>query len=75
MASYEGGGYSENKKNRNRDRIEHEIITSEYMSKYNLLKYKIVMVLTLAPVRRFIAETSFLSGIYQWVKRFLYGKK
>jgi len=75
VASYEGGGYSENKKNRNRDRIEHEIITSEYMSKYNLLKYKIVMVLTLAPVRRFIAETSFLSGIYQWVKRFLYGKK
>lgn len=72
VASYEGGGYSENKENRKRDKLEHEIITAEYMTKSELLKYKATMAATLAPLRTYIAETPALSGAYQGVKKAIY---
>ena len=75
VASYEGGGYSEIKENKNRDKLEHELITKEYMTKTELLKYKAVMAATLAPVRRFAAENKALSGAYQGLKRVLYSIK
>lgn len=75
VASYEGGGYSESKENGKRDKLEHELITKEYMTKVELLKYKAAMAATLAPVRRVVAESSALSGAYQGLKRMLYGKK
>lgn len=74
VASYEGGGYSESRENKKRDRLEHEIITKEYMTKSELLKYKTIMAATLAPVRTFIAETPMLSGAYQGLKRAVYKK-
>lgn len=75
VAAYEGGGYSESRENKARDKREHELITGEYMSKSELFKYKAIMAATLAPVRTFMAENKALSGVYQGMKRILYGKK
>lgn len=75
VASYEGGGFSESRENRERDRTEHTLITREYMTKTKLFLYKAAMVMTLAPLRRFLAENRLFSGVYHAVKRTLYGKR
>lgn len=75
VASYEGGGYSESAENKKRDKLEHELITKEYMTGAELLKYKAVMTATLAPLRRAAAENKVLSGAYQGIKRALYNIK
>ena len=36
ISSYEGGGYSESKENRKRDKEEHKLITKKYMSWQNV---------------------------------------
>lgn len=72
VSAYEGGGFSESKKNRERDKREHKEITSTYIPKSELFKYKFIMALTLAPVRRFMAENKFFSGIYHKMKIALY---
>lgn len=74
IASYEGGGYSESKANRKRDSREHKEITSIYMSKSELFKYRAIMLCTLAPLRSFMAENKLLSGVYHKVKEKLYRK-
>ncbi|MCM1540711.1 MAG: glycosyltransferase [Blautia sp.] len=71
-ASYEGGGFSESKANRKRDRQEHRQITESYMRKGELFKYKAVMACTLAPLRSAMAESSAFSGIYHEWKRLIY---
>lgn len=73
VASYEGGGFSESRENRKRDMEEHRRITGTYMSKGELLKYRLIMWCTLAPLRRLIAESRHLSGIYHGLKKLLYG--
>ncbi|MDE7253184.1 MAG: sulfatase-like hydrolase/transferase [Acetatifactor sp.] len=75
VSSYEGGGYSESKENRRRDKEEHRCITAEYLSAGELLWYRVVMALTLAPVRGFLAENQVTSGIYHWLKECLYQHK
>lgn len=72
VSDYEGGGISEMKENRNADKAEHELVIKRYMKMSEILKYKGIMLLTLAPLRRWIAESSSLSGIYHFVKNFLY---
>ena len=72
VAAYEGGGYSESKENRARDREEHRMITGKYMGKGELMRYRAVMMLTLVPLRRWMAENSVLSGFYHWIKDMLY---
>ncbi len=72
IAAYEGGGYSESKENQKRDREEHRLITSEYMSKWELIRYKTIMTLTLAPLRRWIANSKMLSNVYHKIKDALY---
>lgn len=74
VASYEGGGYSESKENRKRDKEEHKKITAAYMSAGELLKYKLIMLATLAPLRSVLAESKIFSGVYHWVKQRVYGK-
>ena len=59
VASYEGGGYSESRENRALDRREHRQITASYMRKGELLRYRAVMAVTLAPLRRLLAESGF----------------
>lgn len=72
VSSYEGGGYSESRENKARDREEHKLITAEYMSRRELLYYRALMALTLAPLRRALAESRFFSGIYHRAKDWLY---
>ncbi len=73
-ASYEGGGYSESRENRKRDRQEHRTITKIYMGGWELLKYRAVMTMTLAPLRRAMAESKGFSGVYHRLKKLLYGR-
>ena len=75
VASYEGGGYSESRENRSRDKQEHRQITGTYMGKGELLRYRAVMLCTLAPLRRAMAESRGFSGVYHWVKSKAYRKK
>lgn len=74
VATYEGGGFSESKKNRKRDKEEHKQITENYMPKGELLKYKLIMLATLAPLRRFLAENKAFSGVYHKLKASIYKK-
>ena len=71
VASYEGGGFSETKENRKRSTLEHREITQKYLGK-KAFKYRLVMLLTLAPVRTLIAESPALSGVYNAVKSGIY---
>lgn len=72
VASYEGGGFSESKENRKRDKQEHKQITAAYMGKGELFRYKAIMAVTLAPLRRAMAESMVFSGVYHWVKEKVY---
>lgn len=72
VANYEGGGYSESAANKKRDKEEHKLITKEYLTKGQRSKYKLVMALTLAPLRRFLAEKTAFSKVYNKVKAGLY---
>lgn len=75
VSSYEGGGVSESRENRKCDREEHERITSVYMGKGELLRYRLFMLCTLAPLRRLLAEESVFSGGYHWLKERMYRRK
>lgn len=72
MASYEGGGFSETKENRERSAKEHKEITGMYMSKGQLFKYRMILLLTLAPLRTKMAESKRFAGFYQKLKKTLY---
>ena len=75
VASYEGGGYSESRENRGRDKQEHRRITAAYMGKLELLKYRAVMAVTRAPRRRALAESSAFSGVYHGLKERVYRRR
>ena len=72
IADYEGGGISEKKENQKTDKAEHELVIKRYMKGSEILKYKGIMLLTLAPLRRWIAESSSFSGIYHRIKNLIY---
>ena len=72
VASYEGEGFSENKENRKRSTVEHAHIVKKYMSRGQIFKYRLVMIMTLAPLRTFLAENELTAGIYQKIKRKIY---
>jgi len=74
ISSYEGGGFSESKENQKRDREEHRSITEQYMSRRELLQYRMTMLITLAPLRKMVAESKVFSGAYHWLKKCLYRK-
>lgn len=72
ISDYEGGGISESKENRAVDKTEHELIIRRYMKSSEIMKYKGIMLLSFAPLRRWIAESSALSGAYHKLKDKLY---
>lgn len=72
LALYEGGGFSETKENRIRSTKEHKEITAMYMSKGQLLRYKMILLLTLAPLRTKMAESPAMAGFYNYVKKHIY---
>lgn len=74
VAAYEGGGFSEDKKNRDLDKKEHMQITAQYMGRGELLRYRLIMLCTLAPLRSVMAESRAFSGMYHWLKEKIYGR-
>lgn len=74
VSAYEGDGFSERKDNRKRDLEEHRSITKKYMGKGELFRYRLVMGLTLAPIRRKLAESKAFSERYHKVKEIVYKK-
>lgn len=75
VASYEGGGYSETKENLKRSAKEHEEIVKKYMSRWQIRKYKLLLLLTLSPIRTRIAQSEKLSGLYNRIKECVYRRK
>ena len=76
VALYEGGGFSETRENEKRSRREHSKIVGKYMPASKVRKYRLIMLVTLAPVRTWIARNAVTAGIYQTVKRrLIYRKK
>lgn len=75
VCSYEGGGFSESKVNRAAAKEEHRAITALYMTKKERLRYRIILILTLAPLRTYLARSRWFSGVYQGVKRMLYRRR
>lgn len=74
VAIYEGGGFSERRENEKRSQTEHRKITSIYMPAAKIRKYRLIMLITLAPLRTWIAQNPVTAGIYQTIKRRLYQK-
>lgn len=72
VASYEGGGFSETKENVRRSAREHRQIVGKYMPPGKVLKYRLIMLITLAPVRTYLAHSPVTAGMYQTCKRKLY---
>lgn len=73
VASYEGEGFSESGENRRRSAVEHAHIVKKYMSRGRILQYRMIMILTLAPLRTFLASHEATAGVYQKIKAGLYG--
>ena len=74
VALYEGGGYSENKENQKRDKEEHREIVEKYMGKKRAAHYRRIMILTLQPLRTWIAQKSIFAPLYDKIKRKIYSR-
>jgi len=74
VADYEGGGFSETKENRRISGREHKEITKMYMSRGQLFRFRLIMLLTLAPIRTWIAENERTAGIYNRLKEAMYAR-
>lgn len=72
VASYEGGGYSETKENKRRSAQQHREIVVRYMGRKKAKKYRLIMWLSLAPLRSAIADNKYLSVFYNGLKTFFY---
>lgn len=75
VSAYEGGGFSENKRNKVLDKEEHRRITKNYMGRGELFRYRFIMLCTLAPLRSAMAENKMFSGVYHKLKEKIYRRK
>ena len=67
VAIYEGNGFSETGENEKRARAEHKEITAKYLGS-KCIKYRLLMLVTLQPLRKKMAESKGFSGVYNRVK-------
>ena len=74
VADYEGGGFSETRENRQISEKEHAEITKRYLGRDKALRYKLLMLLTLAPLRTKLAEDEKYSEWYNGIKAKIYGR-
>ncbi len=72
VALYEGGGFSETRENERVSKQEHAKIIKQYMSPAKALKYRLILFLTLAGVRKKLAKNPKTAEIYNRMKRALY---
>ncbi len=75
VASYEGGGLSDSPKGRKISKEEHKKILPMYLPSIKIIKYRAIMLLTLAPLRTRIAESRLTSGLYNSIKSKVYESK
>lgn len=71
VASYEGGGFSETKEHRKQAAAEHREITKHYQ-KTKAFGYRLMMLLTLQPLRYRMAQSPKMSAWYHRCKSRLY---
>lgn len=74
LCSYEGAGFSETKEHLKMAKKEHQIITKKYMSFGQRFCFRGILVLTLQPLRTFMANHKALSGFYNGLKNIIYRK-
>lgn len=74
VASYEGAGFSENGENQKRSAVEHAHIVKKYMSRGQIITYRMILILTLAPLRTFLSKNGVTAAVYQKIKAGIYGK-
>lgn len=74
LAGYEGGGFSETPANRKRSAQEHKQIVGTYLQKGQLIRYRLILLLTLQPFRTFLAENRVFGKWYQALKRIIYDR-
>lgn len=74
ISAYEGGGFSETKENRIQSALEHREITDRYLGE-KAKKYRLIMAVTLAPLRTFLAEDPRFSKWYNGIKSFVYKRE
>lgn len=72
VSDYEGGGYSESRENRRQAKQEHREITRRYLTAGQRFRYRLFLLVTLAPLRRKLAESRLFSGIYHKIKARVY---
>ena len=72
VAKYEGGGYSETPESVKRSEAEHREITRKYMTRWQLFYCKAYMILTLQPLRHFLATDPVMSKAYNGLIRGIY---
>lgn len=75
VAAYEGGGYSETKENKRRSAKQHREIAVKYMGRKKADRYRLIMWLSLAPLRSAAADNRYLSVFYNGIKTFIYSKR
>ena len=71
VCRYEGGGYSESKKNIERSAKEHKEITKMYLTKWQLFYCHLYMIVTLQPLRHALSQGPF-SGAYNRLVKKIY---
>lgn len=74
VAYYEGGGFSETRDNEKKSQQEHREIVNRYLSPGKVRRYRLIMLITLAPVRTWLARNPVTARIYQGAKRRIYKK-
>lgn len=73
VADYEGGGFSETAENRKLSAKEHQEIVRKYMTRGQVFRYRLIMWITLAPIRTRLSQNEKTAGLYNRFKRMLYG--
>lgn len=69
VCDYEGGGFSESKKNRKRNSDEHKEICAKYISVSHRALYRGRLIVTLQPLRAAIARSKRFGGLYEKIRR------
>ena len=74
IADYEGGGFSETRQNRKISAKEHWEIVRKYMTPGEAWKYRLLLWVTLAPLRTWLSRNPVTSSLYNGLKKIYYGK-
>ena len=75
VACYEGNGYSESREGKRLSDREHKAIVSDYMTKGQVYKYRMIMFLSFSSLRSVISKSRVFAGPYNALKRKIYSGK